>query len=750
MGSDQNPRVFISYSQDSVDHKRRVLALADALRLSGIRAELDQFHEAEILDWPRWMAEQIRPDHSDFVLCICTDEYKRKIENPSRPGGKGAHWEGSLLDDYLYDEKGNCRVVPILLGDEPETSIVGYLRGWTRCRLQKFSTDDQGYVQLLRILTGQARVVKAELGSIPVLPVDSSQTDAQSGAQLGYPRSVRDGRRASGWQRSAALAAFLFALAAAGWRLTRPPVRAACEWSSSTMSLQCLLLNSNDEDLPGVSFTVPFLLQDVTLNGRGATDRIGREAFTIDPHPPISVALGTIPAQDTVIARFVPAPGADRFAVCSIAGYSLRHGRSLKPMPVVLGGCDSKSTAEKDAWSTSMAGLLTMATALAAAGSLLRSALMAIKTRQGQGTARTDAIDASSNVAPPENAGEGAARPRPSPLATPSRQTTLTIDFDPNDPQCLMVWPDQERVITGTVCKYTHTVFRVRVTNTSTATTLEDVAVTLQRVVGMNARHQGVLHGHRLNAANVNAPTVTLGPLQVHYFDVVAHERENENAHPINDLFFRYAGVAKGSVPTDPGVSFALTLEARPKGLLAVPGYFRVSIDEKEFAHFEPIAPPPNTGLEPIFEPGPPYEESNYHDSSLDDGGHIYRLGLRSLDKGVAHTAKVEIESMKGAIEGGYTNRPLRFKDAGSAVEAHVPYGTGPTAFVEFLFSARFGRRKDSFLYAVQPKFGADIKTTGPFSIRLRITGASNATYVTIRFLRDPLGFPLPVGYDVE
>ena len=94
-----NPQVFISYSHDSPAHSERVLALAWALRNHGIDVELDQFHNEEIVDWPRWCREQIRRDRSDFVLCICTAEYQRRIDGHVPPEkGKGVYWEGALLD----------------------------------------------------------------------------------------------------------------------------------------------------------------------------------------------------------------------------------------------------------------------------------------------------------------------------------------------------------------------------------------------------------------------------------------------------------------------------------------------------------------------------------------------------------------------------------------------------------------------------------------------------------------------------
>ena len=92
------PTVFLSYSHDSDDHRKRVLKLAWALRDHGIDVELDQFHKDEILDWPRWCNEKTSREHSDFVVCVCTAEYRRRIEGKVPPEkGKGVYWEGSLL-----------------------------------------------------------------------------------------------------------------------------------------------------------------------------------------------------------------------------------------------------------------------------------------------------------------------------------------------------------------------------------------------------------------------------------------------------------------------------------------------------------------------------------------------------------------------------------------------------------------------------------------------------------------------------
>ena len=93
--------------------------------------------------------------------------------------GKGVYWEGSLLDDEIYDDKGNRCIVPILLNGEPAASIPDFLRGWTFCRLNEFTLSDRGYEQLIRILTGQAKVEKNELGPVPALPTQRAPVERE-------------------------------------------------------------------------------------------------------------------------------------------------------------------------------------------------------------------------------------------------------------------------------------------------------------------------------------------------------------------------------------------------------------------------------------------------------------------------------------------------------------------------------------------------------------------------------------------
>src|SRR5262245_52413356 len=150
-------RVFISYSQhDPAEHSPRVLAFGNALLDDGIDVELDQYHQQELIDWPRWCEERLRTENSEFVLMICSAEYTRRIENRvAFDEGRGVFWEGNIIYNSLYKAKANERFIPVLFDDESENSLPSVVSGWTHFRVRAFgiASGDFGYTQLYRSLT---------------------------------------------------------------------------------------------------------------------------------------------------------------------------------------------------------------------------------------------------------------------------------------------------------------------------------------------------------------------------------------------------------------------------------------------------------------------------------------------------------------------------------------------------------------------------------------------------------------------
>ena len=99
-------KVFISYSRESPENDAWVADFANKLRNRGVDANIDQFVTGAYPDegWDTWMFRQIRG--ADYVLCICTETYKRRAEGDEDPGiGLGVGWEGSIIRKRIYDQE---------------------------------------------------------------------------------------------------------------------------------------------------------------------------------------------------------------------------------------------------------------------------------------------------------------------------------------------------------------------------------------------------------------------------------------------------------------------------------------------------------------------------------------------------------------------------------------------------------------------------------------------------------------------
>lgn len=165
------PKVFISYSHDSQEHKDRILALANRLRSDGIDANIDQYEQSPDKGWQRWMLDQV--EVSDFVLIICTEQYNRRFRGHEEIGkGQGVTWEGGVIIQELYEAQGqNSKFIPVVSTSRDTNFIPKPLRSSTTYCLD-FSG---GYESLYRQLTNQHATLKPELGTVEQLPYRERQ-----------------------------------------------------------------------------------------------------------------------------------------------------------------------------------------------------------------------------------------------------------------------------------------------------------------------------------------------------------------------------------------------------------------------------------------------------------------------------------------------------------------------------------------------------------------------------------------------
>ena len=108
--SDPNspPSVFISYSHDSVDHKRWVLDLATELRKNGVDPIIDAWDLRPGDDVPKFMEHGVRD--ANRVLMICTELYVAKAND----GTGGVGYEAMIVTAELVRDLGTAKFIPIV------------------------------------------------------------------------------------------------------------------------------------------------------------------------------------------------------------------------------------------------------------------------------------------------------------------------------------------------------------------------------------------------------------------------------------------------------------------------------------------------------------------------------------------------------------------------------------------------------------------------------------------------------------
>ena len=161
------PRVFISYSWDSDEHKQWVEQLATQLRLDGVDARLDAWHLGDRAI-TSFMTSEVR--RADFVLSICTPRYREKVHATEDGEGRtGSGWEAQIASSIQLTSNRN-HIVPVLASGQWADAAPDLISGLQYFDLSRPETSEGEYRQLLQKLLG--RNVKAPPLGMPPEPRD--------------------------------------------------------------------------------------------------------------------------------------------------------------------------------------------------------------------------------------------------------------------------------------------------------------------------------------------------------------------------------------------------------------------------------------------------------------------------------------------------------------------------------------------------------------------------------------------------
>ena len=165
------PKVFVSYSHDSSDHKAWVLKLASDLRAQGIDVILDRWDLVAGQDVSMFMQKGI--EGADRVLMICSADYVQKAE----AGRGGVGYERLIVTAEVVQSIDTIKFIPILRANNDSKKVPQFMGP----RLYIDFEDDAAYAvkleELAREIHGAPALSKPPLGENPFsgTPIGSTQ-----------------------------------------------------------------------------------------------------------------------------------------------------------------------------------------------------------------------------------------------------------------------------------------------------------------------------------------------------------------------------------------------------------------------------------------------------------------------------------------------------------------------------------------------------------------------------------------------
>lgn len=156
------PKVFISYSWDSAEHRQWVAELGAWLRTRGIDVTLDQWHLTYGEDLGHFMERSVR--EADRVLVICTESYAEKTRQ--RRGGVG--YEHMILTGTLMQDMATTKIIPVVRQNREQPDLPAELQMRMHFNLSDGRDQPGHFEELARELHG-IRVAIPPLGANPYI-----------------------------------------------------------------------------------------------------------------------------------------------------------------------------------------------------------------------------------------------------------------------------------------------------------------------------------------------------------------------------------------------------------------------------------------------------------------------------------------------------------------------------------------------------------------------------------------------------
>jgi len=176
------PKVFISYSWESEEHKTWVRELGERLTLNGVNVRLDQWQLVPGQSLTQFMETEVNA--CDFALVICTKDYCRK--SLARAGGVG--YEQQIITGNIVAGMAREHFIPILRDGDfrpgPECSIPGQFLGVYAVDMRDGSDIDKAIEVLLRAIFKQPAATQPSIGPRPTFLDNATSPSSESTEEI--------------------------------------------------------------------------------------------------------------------------------------------------------------------------------------------------------------------------------------------------------------------------------------------------------------------------------------------------------------------------------------------------------------------------------------------------------------------------------------------------------------------------------------------------------------------------------------
>ncbi len=176
--SEKIPKVFLSYSWSSQEHKIRVRNWADRLLNDGIEVVFDEYDLQEGHDIFAFMEKMVNDESVTHVLVFSDKSYSGKAD--SRKAGVGT--ESQIISKKIYEQTEQSKFIPIVceFDEEGNPYLPTFLRSRKYINFSSHELVNKNWKGLIRTLYGQPTHRKPDRGEPPPYITDDSSSQPTS------------------------------------------------------------------------------------------------------------------------------------------------------------------------------------------------------------------------------------------------------------------------------------------------------------------------------------------------------------------------------------------------------------------------------------------------------------------------------------------------------------------------------------------------------------------------------------------